>query len=71
VRDGKLCYAFPRQDEPSPLRPLFRDAFADGKLVFRFARDSRRHVTGVTKHWDRVWSLEYVREREGARAATE
>jgi CubicO group peptidase (beta-lactamase class C family) len=69
VRDGKLCYAFPRQDEPSPLTPLFRDAFADGKLVFRFVRDSRRQVTGVTKHWDRVWSLAFVRERDRERAA--
>jgi CubicO group peptidase (beta-lactamase class C family) len=71
VRDGKLCYAFPRQDEPTPLTPLFRDAFADGKLVFRFTRDSRRRVTGVTKHWDRVWSLAYVRERDREHAAVE
>jgi len=71
VRDGKLCYAFPRQDEPTPLSPVFRDAFADGKLFFRFTRDSRWRVTGVTKHWDRVWALDYVRERERAHAATE
>ena len=62
VRDGALYYAFPRQDEPTPLTPLFRDAFADGELVFQFVRNSGRQVTGVTKHWDRVWNLDYVRK---------
>jgi hypothetical protein len=40
---------------------VFRDAFADGPLYFRFRRDARGRITGVTKHWDRVWELEYVR----------
>jgi hypothetical protein len=62
VRDGTLYYVFPRQEEPAPLTPLFRDAFADGELVFRFVRNPRRQVTGVLKHWDRVWSLEYGRK---------
>jgi CubicO group peptidase (beta-lactamase class C family) len=62
MRDGKLDYAFPRQDAPTPLTPVFRDAFADGELVFRFVRDSHRKVIGVTKHWDRVWNLAYVRQ---------
>ena len=61
VHDGKLFYALPRQEKPDPLEPIFRDAFADGPLVFRFVRDARGRVIAVKKHWDRVWTLEYRR----------
>ena len=64
VQDGKLHYAFPRQERPDPLEPVFRDAFSDGPLTFRFRRDARGRITGVTKHWDRVWALDYVRVRQ-------
>lgn len=63
VKDGKLHYALPRQEKPSALEPIFRDAFRDGALVFRFLRDSRGRVVAMTKHWDRVWELKYVPQR--------
>jgi CubicO group peptidase (beta-lactamase class C family) len=62
VRDGKLRYAMPRQEKPDLLEPAFRDAFADGALMFRFLRDEHGRITGLTKHWDRVWNLAYTRQ---------
>jgi CubicO group peptidase (beta-lactamase class C family) len=64
VRDGKLHYATPRQETPDVLTPAFRDAFSDGAMTFRFQRDAGGRITGVTKHWDRVWNLAYTRQTE-------
>jgi CubicO group peptidase (beta-lactamase class C family) len=61
VSDGRLRYAMRHQDVPTSLEPVFRDTFADGGLFFRFQRDSRGRVTGVTTHWDRVWEMLYTK----------
>lgn len=61
VIDGKLHYELPLQASLTALEPKFRDAFADGPLWFRFVRDRRGRITGVTKHWDRVWTLTFTR----------
>jgi CubicO group peptidase (beta-lactamase class C family) len=70
VSDGKLRYSIADTEGKGSLEPIFADAFEDGPLVFRFKRDPAGRVVGLSKHWDRVWDLEYVKLPPGLRAGS-